>query len=36
MSLILEGKQAFATKAAPTLGTPGPGPGAVLGFVPHC
>ena len=36
MSPAPEGGQTFATKAAPTLGTLGPGPGAVSGFVPHC
>lgn len=36
MSPTVEGKQTFATKAALTFGTAGPGPGAVLGFVPHC
>lgn len=36
MSSALEGRQTFATKAALTLGTLGPGLGAVLDFVPHC
>lgn len=36
MSPPLEGRQTFATKAAPTLSTLGSGPGAVTWLVSHC